>query len=168
MRGEEISRETDPEITVRVPAYIPDDYIDDIGRRLEIYKQLNDAAASASPEQQIDDVLEMVRDRFGPYPQEVTLLGELMNLKALASQLAARVVEVGDGRAVLTLNDDTPIDRAKLMQRTQQQPKRFRLLPDSRLVVHWETGAPQLQSAHHALRELLTLINLGKQTVERR
>ena len=40
LRGEPIKRELDPEITVDVPAFLPDDYLPDTGQRLDFYRRL--------------------------------------------------------------------------------------------------------------------------------
>ena len=43
LRGQPIKREHDPEISVDVPAFLPDDYIPDTGQRLELYRRLAQA-----------------------------------------------------------------------------------------------------------------------------
>ena len=43
LRGEPITHERDPELTCDVPGFIPDDYVPDIGQRLEFYRRLSQA-----------------------------------------------------------------------------------------------------------------------------
>jgi transcription-repair coupling factor (superfamily II helicase) len=44
LRGQPIRAEHDPEISVDVPAFLPDDFIPDTGQRLELYRRLAQAA----------------------------------------------------------------------------------------------------------------------------
>ena len=41
LRGQPIHPEIDPELTIDIPGFIPDDYVPDPGQRLELYKRLS-------------------------------------------------------------------------------------------------------------------------------
>ena len=43
LKGEPIRFERDPEISVDVPAFLPDDYVPDTGQRLDFYRRLAQA-----------------------------------------------------------------------------------------------------------------------------
>ena len=64
LRGEPIQRPRDPELTVDVPGFIPDDYVPDTGQRLDLYKRL----AGAADEDEVRAMLEEMVDRYGPLP----------------------------------------------------------------------------------------------------
>ena len=60
-RGEPLKQELEPEINVKIPALIPDQYISDIRIRLAFYKALSEI----EDEQDIDRIEEELRDQFG-------------------------------------------------------------------------------------------------------
>ena len=79
LQGEPIEHERDPELTVDVPAFIPDDYVPDAGQRLDLYRRLS----QARDEDDVRATLAEIADRYGPLPDEARLLGELMVVKTL-------------------------------------------------------------------------------------
>src|SRR5688500_1241343 len=99
LRGEPIHHPIDPELTVDVPGYIPDDYVPDPGQRLDLYKRLS----SAEDEEESRAVVEEISDRWGPVPADVLLLADLMGVKALARRLRAVSVERTRSRLALAL-----------------------------------------------------------------
>ena len=91
LKGEPIKPEHDPEITVDVPAFIPDDYVPDTGQRLEFYRRL----AQARDEDDVRATLAELADRYGPLPDEATLLGEVMIDKTIVRALGALGLRAG-------------------------------------------------------------------------
>ena len=82
MKGEEKVREIEPQIVVAVEAYIPDSYIEDDNVKLAVYKRIMSADID-----ELDEVREEVRDRFGQLPDEVEGLFTLSALKILCKRL---------------------------------------------------------------------------------
>jgi transcription-repair coupling factor (superfamily II helicase) len=129
LKGQPIKTEADPEITVDVPAFLPDDYVPDTGQRLDFYRRL----AQAVDEDEVRATLAELADRYGPLPEEAELLGEVMTQKTLVRSLGALAYEVGAARLQLTLGADTRLDPAKVMKLVQQKKSRWKLTPDMRL-----------------------------------
>ena len=115
------------ELNVDVPGYIPDDYVPDPGQRLDLYKRLSDAES----EEEIEEIMTEIADRYGNPPIEVLTLGDLMSLACLARRLHAQSLELSGGRMVLALAEDTPLSPEQLVELVAD--KRFRLTPDMRL-----------------------------------
>jgi len=129
LRGEEIHRVTDPELNVELPGYLPDDYVPDTGQRLDLYKRL----ASAEDAEEIAELLSEIADRYGPIPEEVHTLAELMVLKGLAAQLGVQSLELGARHLVLAFGPRTPLPPETLTRLVLERPKELRLTPDMRL-----------------------------------
>src|SRR5687767_15920219 len=55
--GKPVHSETDPELMVEVPGFIPDDYVPDPGQRLELYKRLS----SIETDDELREVIEEIR-----------------------------------------------------------------------------------------------------------
>ena len=129
LRGQPIKREFDPEITVDVPAFLPDDYVPDTGQRLDFYRRL----AQAHDEDDVRSTLAELEDRYGRLPDEAQLLGEVMIDKTLVRTLGALAYELGPTRLVLALGGDTRLDPARVLKLVQTKGSRWKLGPDMRL-----------------------------------
>ncbi len=120
LRGEPIHSEVDPELTIEIPGFIPDDYVPDPGQRLELYKRLS----AVVDDDELKSVMNEISDRYGPLPGDVILLGELMGIKAMARRLGVLALEVSSSRVAIALPDDSPLHR--------RIPANWRRLPDGR------------------------------------
>ena len=75
-------------LDVNVDAYIPDSYIPNEYHKLDIYKRI----AAIESEEEMDDMIEELIDRFGDIPKKSGAPSEVARLKNLAHQ--AYVTEV--------------------------------------------------------------------------
>jgi transcription-repair coupling factor (superfamily II helicase) len=153
LKGEPIVRETDPDLKIALPAFIPDDYVEDTGQRLEMYKRLSDVCRD---EGAVHDLVAELRDRYGPAPAEVEALADVMVIKGLAVSLHATLVDLGQKRLVLRLADSTPLSARMVVQLAAAPDQPFKLMADQRLVYSFspgECGWP-LRSAKKVLRQL--------------
>ena len=130
LKGEEIVRPRDPELNVDVPGFIPDEYVPDTGQRLDLYKRL----AGASDQDEVSAILDEIVDRYGPLPSEVTVLGDLMVLKALARRLGAQSLELTRTRMAVALAEDTPLRPERVLGLVGAPGSAYRLTPDMRLL----------------------------------
>jgi transcription-repair coupling factor (superfamily II helicase) len=129
LKGEPIKPEHDPEISVDVPAFLPDDYVPDTGQRLDFYRRL----AQARDEDGVRATLAELEDRYGPLPDEARLLGEIMIDKTLVRALGALGYELSPGRIVLALGTGTALEPSKVTKLVTGKSSRFKLTPDMRL-----------------------------------
>ncbi len=105
MKGQEIEVEVDPTLHFNVSAYIPEDYVEDGHQRLSLYKRL-------SSSHQIGDLALLhgeTQDRYGPLPDPVERLFEVMQIKLLATQLRIDTVEARGGTISVSFVENTPI-----------------------------------------------------------
>jgi transcription-repair coupling factor (superfamily II helicase) len=129
LRGQPIRTEHDPEISVDVPAFLPDDYIPDTGQRLEFYRRL----AQAGDEDDVRSIEAELEDRYGRLPEEAQLLREVMIDKTLVRKIGARGYELGAVRMVLSIGADPRLDPAKVMKLVQRKDSRWKLTPNMRV-----------------------------------
>ena len=156
LRGEPITRASDPELSVEVPGYIPDDYVPDTGQRLTLYKRLS----SAGGDDEVAELLEEIGDRYGPVPGEVVLLAELMAVKAMARRLCATAIDINSKRITLTLGEETTLDPIKLAELIASDPS-WRMTPDSRVQVRLsaDESASPTEAAKRRLSALSACAN---------
>ncbi len=130
MRGEENVERVEPEINLKVPAFIPEAYVKEAGQRLVIYKKLTQAES----EEDVLDVQNEVLDRFGKYPLATSYLFEIMKLRVLLKKLVVRQIDF-DGRAVIiSFHPRTPASPDTIIGMMRSEPKKFQFTPDYKLV----------------------------------
>ena len=156
LRGQPITRETDPELNTCIPSFIPDEYVEDTGQRLDLYRRLSQAADDPD---RVSDILAEIRDRYGPSPDEVDNLGELMLIKGLAMTLGAAVVDLTQTRLSLTLTESTPLSTDHIVGLVSGKKARFRLTPESRLIrgLDDHEGLEPLAATKKILQDLVVL-----------
>ena len=104
-RAEEAAPESEAKSDLRVDlplsAHIPQDYIGHLPIRLNVYQRLMDLRSH----EQIEDMREELRDRFGPLPRDVDNLLYLVSLKIMARQMGVQSIASSDTDITLTLKD---------------------------------------------------------------
>ncbi len=129
MRGEEMIEQVEPEINLKVPAFIPETYVRDTGHRLVIYKKLTQAES----EEDVLDVQNEVSDRFGKYPLATAYLFETMKLRIMLKKLLVRQIDYDGKEVVISFHPRTPASPDTIIAMMRNEPKRYRFTPDFRL-----------------------------------
>ncbi len=82
MQGMEIQEEQDVQIDMHVSSYIPDSYIENSSQKIEMYQNI----ALCRTEEDIQNVIDEMIDRYGAMPKEVESLLEIARLKELCKK----------------------------------------------------------------------------------
>ena len=102
LKGEEVRDEIEPQIKLRLAAFIPEEYISDMSLRLSMYKRLTSLKSLG----ELDDFTVELVDRFGRMPEEVTNLMHVIAIKLLSRKLfISKVVDI-DGHYRFTVGRD--------------------------------------------------------------
>ena len=156
-RGQPVVHEVEPELSFDVETLLPEDYIEDVGIRLSLYKQLAQARNIAEVEQ----LAWAMEDRFGPAPIEAQQLVQLMRNKTTLRALAVLSCEASQDQVRLHVREDTPLDPERIGHFVSDPESGYRLLPDGTLVAKRRTGEPPrtgLTLLERVLEELQTLV----------
>jgi transcription-repair coupling factor (superfamily II helicase) len=102
-----------PTIDLPLAAYIPTEYITDLGTRLALYQRL----AKVSSAQEVKDIEHEFRDRFGAVPSPTRNLLYLVRIKALGAQAGIQAISMERNQVLLKLAQGVKVDRA-LWQRS--------------------------------------------------
>ena len=129
MKGEEVIPEVEPEMDLPLPALIPSDYMDDIHQRLVFYRRL----ASARTDQDLEEIREELRDRYGPLPPSLENLFLLMDLKTLLKKARARRLSWEREKIVITFDAQAPVDPQRLVTAVARGKGLREFTPDQRL-----------------------------------
>ncbi len=149
------SGEWTPQITIDVPALMPESWIGDLDLRLAMYRRL----ASLDESRELDAFAAELVDRFGPMPPETRNLLEIVAIKQLAKRAQVAKLDVGPKGMVLTFHDNRFPRPDRLVSWIGRSGGRVRVRPDHKLVVAEETRTPQerLVKAKRLVSELAAL-----------
>ncbi len=136
LRGEKRAQEIEPELTFEQPGFIPEDYLPDVGQRLQYYKRL----ASAHEEEEVQSIAADLVDRFGPLPAETEELVQVMVVKALSRKLGIRGVEQTSRRLTIHLAPDSRVDPDIVIEIIRSERGRVQLSDDLKISVRSRAG----------------------------
>ncbi|MDZ5602359.1 transcription-repair coupling factor [Pseudomonas sp. RP23018S] len=111
-----------PEINLRLPALIPEDYLPDVHARLILYKRI----ASAADDEGLKDLQVEMIDRFGLLPEPTKNLIRLTLLKLQAEKLGIKKVDAGPNGGKIDFEAQTVVEPLTLIKLIQSQPKRYK------------------------------------------
>ncbi len=141
--GDGTAVEVEPEVKLKVSAYIPDTYITDTTQRYHAYRQISEIGSLE--QEQLDDIHEELADRYGPLPAEATMLLQLIGLKQQLRPLGIHKLEQGPESLIFSIAENAPIAPQLLVALIQEhrpskkrQKAGARLTPDHRLIVPLE------------------------------
>jgi len=92
MQGIEVQEEQDVQIDINISSYIPDNYIDSSSQKIEVYQNI----ALCRTEEDIQNVIDELIDRYGVMPKELENLLEVARIKELARK--ANIIKVAQRR----------------------------------------------------------------------
>ena len=96
MQGIEIEEEPEIQIDINISRYIPDSYIDNSSQKIEVYQNI----ALCRTEEDIQNVIDEIIDRYGVMPKELENLIEVARIKELCRE--AGVIKISEKKNMLT------------------------------------------------------------------
>jgi len=99
-----------PTIDLPLPAYIPEDYVDDLNTRLSLYQKL----VKVDRLEQIETLAQEFSDRFGTPPREVENLLYGVKIKVLGAKASIESITMEEGQIVLRRFEGMRFDHQKL------------------------------------------------------
>ena len=155
-RHPELDRPLDhgAEIDLHVPALIPEDFLPDVHLRLIMYKRI----ASAAVNDELNDLMEEMIDRFGLLPESLKNLFAINRLKLQAKPLGIRKIDIGELGGRIFFNETTNIDPTRIIQLIQSDPICYRLDGQNKLRVI--ADLPELNQRLELLDQLFNEIGL--------
>ena len=155
-----VAEKWSPQITIGTPVLIPEDYVKDLPVRLSLYRRLSEI----EEDRDIEAFAAELVDRFGPLPEEVEYLLQIVAIKALCRRANVEKIEVGPKGAVLSFRDNIFSNPDGLISYIAKHPEGARVRPDMKVVFfdEWESPKARLKGAAGILRALAGLAEKGK------
>ena len=144
-----------PQIAIGTSVLIPEAYVKDLNLRLGLYRRLSSLVEPAEIEAFAAEMI----DRFGPLPEEVENLLQIIAIKQLCRDAGVDKLEAGPKGAVVSFYKDHFAKPEALVAFIQRQGAGAKLRPDMKLVYRrsWETPADRLTGARRLVERLAGL-----------
>ena len=141
-----------PSISIGATVLIPEKYITDLSARLSIYRR---ASALETP-RDIDSFNAELIDRFGPLPNEVESLLEVIAIKQLCKKAGIEKLDAGPKGALIKFYQDRFEPLERLIGFIQQDPNNISLRSDQQLVVkrEWSNNTTRAKGARSIAKTL--------------
>lgn len=101
MQGIEVEEQPDIQIDMNISSYIPDEYIFESSQKIEVYQNI----ALCKTEEDIQNVLDEVLDRYGETPRELNNLIEVSRIKMMCKEKHIIKVSQREKNIVFTFNN---------------------------------------------------------------
>ena len=114
-QGIQVEEEKDVQIDLNISSYIPDDFIKDSSQKIEIYQNI----ALCRTEEDIQNVIDEIIDRYGKMPDELENLIEIVRIKELSRKVSiAKITQRMENVVFYFENNNYPEDMInKLIQK---------------------------------------------------
>jgi transcription-repair coupling factor (superfamily II helicase) len=138
---------------------IPEVYVPDLQVRLGLYRRLADLVDETA----LGSFEAELRDRFGPLPDEVRHLLDIVSIKLSCRRANVASIDAGPKGAVIGLRDGVFANPDGLVRWIADQGHRAKLRPDMKLVVmrDWPEPEDRLNGARRLLSELVPLAQVS-------
>jgi len=150
--GAMIEDQWSPRINLGTSVLIPEAFVPDLQVRLGLYRRLS----AADSHEAIESFAAELIDRFGPLPEEVRHLLDIVEIKGLCRQAGVAQIDAGPKGAILAFRNNHFANPEGLIAFIHEEGSGVKLRPDHKLVYYaeWDTPEERLHGSRDLLREL--------------
>jgi len=123
------AEEEQPEISLGVSAFLPEDYVEDVHQRLILYKRISHAGTAGD----LAEIRDELADCYGPLPEAARNLLRVIGLRNTLKPLAARKMGADGKFLYLYFKESSPLDPARITALGRKKIKDLRFTPDFKL-----------------------------------
>jgi len=128
LKGEEVDDAVRANVNLRVDLRIDESYIPDMNQRLTIYRRI----AAVRTEDELGQLLEEARDRYGPLPASIENLAEYAVIRLLADRIGIDSIDREGQIVVIKFRPEARLDPTWLFKIVQER-KDVQLTPPATL-----------------------------------
>jgi len=137
--GDDLPDEWSPQINIGAAVLIPESYVADLNVRMALYRRL----AGVEGRAEIDRFAAELIDRFGPLPDEVKHLLEIVAIKHLCRIALVEKIEAGPKGATLSFRNNLFPNPVALVRLINAHQKTMKVRPDQKVVITRDWPAPE-------------------------
>jgi len=159
--GAVIEDQWSPRINLGTSVLIPEEYVPDLQVRLGLYRRLS----SVETHDGIESFAAEMIDRFGPLPEEVRHLLDVVEIKALCRQAGIEQIDAGPKGAVIAFRNKEFANPDGLIAFIREEGHKVKLQPDHRFIYfgNWPTPEERLIGTRDLLKKLVAIAGAVKQ-----
>ncbi len=140
LKGEKMAARAEPVIELKTRALVSEDYIENPDLRMSLYRKI----ASAKEVGSLEKILDELKDRFGPPPDDTRRLIEIMEIKVLAMKLFITRIENNSGMIRIIFAEDTPVMPEQIFSLQRARKGRIKFLPEGGIELNLK-GQPWIE-----------------------
>lgn len=125
-----------PQVNLGLSVLIPENYVSDINTKMELYRRI----AHLDNEDEANNLMCEMEDRFGKIPAQVENLVEIVNLKNKCKKANIEKLDVGPKAMVITFFQNKCINPENLMNYVFANNLTTKIRPDQKLVISMSTN----------------------------
>ncbi len=141
-----------PQISLGASILIPETYVEDLQLRLGLYRRLS----AVDTREDIEAFAAELMDRFGPLPEEVNHLLEVVEIKGFCRKAGIASIDAGPKGGVITFRNNAFTNPAGLAGFVQKHAVNTKIQPDHKLVYRadWDLPEKRLKGVRSLARQL--------------
>jgi transcription-repair coupling factor (superfamily II helicase) len=151
----EIADQWSPQINIGASVLIPEGYVPDLNVRMALYRRL----AGIETRTEIERFAAELIDRFGPLPEEVQHLFEIVAIKQLCRTAQVEKIDAGPKGGTISFRNNTFPNPLGLVKLISGHSGTMKVRPDQKVVVtrDWPTPESRLKGTQALLGQLAKL-----------
>jgi transcription-repair coupling factor (superfamily II helicase) len=131
LRGTDQDLPVDPVLDLRYKGFIPKHYIESEKLRVEMYKRLS----AVMNENELEELHEEMRDRFGAIPEELNELFVIVRLRTLCRNVGIKLLREKENELQLVF-EKSRVDIIGLLQKIHENRRIFSISPKDHNTLH--------------------------------
>ena len=145
-----------PQINLGTSVLIPDNYVEDLNVRMSLYRRLG----NLKDESDLQGFAAELIDRFGPIPDEVQNLLDIVDIKQLCLRAGISKIEGGPKGAVIGFYNDNPPNLEGLIGWMAEKAGAAKLRHDQKIVVvrAWDKPSQRVKGVRSLAKELTNIV----------
>lgn len=155
MKGIKVEPEIDLQIDLNVTSYIPDEYIQDANQKIEIYQNI----ALCKNEQDIQNIIDEIIDRFGNMPKELENLIAIARIKYLAKQL--KLTKIASNKTAVVFTFEPNKFELDLNELVKKYGNKIKFSAGIKPMITLQIGSENEKQILNNVTEFLSLVPFG-------
>ncbi|MGI9408156.1 MAG: transcription-repair coupling factor [Hyphomicrobiaceae bacterium] len=158
--GDALADTWSPQISLGASILIPEDYVKDLQLRLGLYRRLS----GVETREDIEAFGAELVDRFGPLPEEVQHLLEVVEIKTFCRRAGIASIDAGPKGGVIAFRNNTFANPGGLLKFVQDNTATTKVQADHKLVYRadWDLPEKRLKGVRSLARQLSVIAGEGE------